>query len=229
MNGKINPINFNISKKKRIEDAKTMTNILAIDTSTEACSAALYASGKITSRYEIAPQRHALLLLPFCDELLAEANLTPADLSAVAFGRGPGSFTGVRIAAAAAQGIATAHRIPVIPVSTLQILAQGAFQENQCAKVYAGIDARMNEIYFGRFEVKNNIMELVGEEVVAPLEKLGLSKNDKTLRVGSAFQTTDILYPHAEMLLAIAVQKYNTHQTVSAEHALPVYLRDNVV
>ncbi|MDX2164576.1 MAG: tRNA (adenosine(37)-N6)-threonylcarbamoyltransferase complex dimerization subunit type 1 TsaB [Gammaproteobacteria bacterium] len=206
-----------------------MTNILAIDTSTEACSAALYVDGKITSRYEFAPQRHALLLLPFCDELLAEANLTPADLSAVAFGRGPGSFTGVRIAAAAAQGIATAHHIPVISVSTLQTLAQVAYQENQCAKVYAGIDARMSEIYFGRFEAKNNIMELVGEEVVAPLEKLGLSKHDKTLRVGSAFQTKDILYPHAEMLLTIAIEKFKNKETLSAELALPVYLRDNVV
>ena len=206
-----------------------MINILAIDTSTEACSAALYADGKITSRYEIAPQRHALLLLRFCDELLVEANLTPADLSAVAFGRGPGSFTGVRIAAAAAQGIATAHHIPAIPVSTLQILAQVAYQENQCAKVYAGLDARMNEVYFGRFEVKNNIMELVGEEVVAPLEKLGLSKTDKTLRVGSAFQATDVLYPHAEMCLTIALEKYKNNETVSAELALPVYLRDNVV
>ncbi len=206
-----------------------MINILAIDTSTEACSAALYANGKVSSRYEIAPQAHAKILLPFCDELLKEANITQADLSAVAFCRGPGSFTGVRIATAAAQGIATAHHIPVIPVSTLQTLAQVAYVENQCSKVYAGIDARMNEIYFGEFEIKNNIMELIGEEVVAPLEKLGLSKQDETLRVGSAFQKTDILYPHAEILLTIALQKYNTHQTVSAEYAVPVYLRDKVV
>lgn len=211
------------------ENKNHMTTILAIDTSTEACSAALYANGKMTSRYEIAPQRHAALLLPYCNELLAEANITPADLSAVAFGRGPGSFTGVRIAAAAAQGIAIAHRIPVIPVSSLQILAQVAFEENQCAKVYVGIDARMGEIYFGKFEVKHHIMEPISEEVVAPLEKLALSDNDKTLRVGTGFQTTDILYPHAEMLLTLAVEKFQQGETVSAEHAIPVYIRDNVV
>jgi tRNA threonylcarbamoyladenosine biosynthesis protein TsaB len=211
-----------------------MTNILALDTSTEACSVALYSDGKISSRYEIAPQRHALLLLPYCDELLAEANIKPADLSAIAFGRGPGSFTGVRIAAAAAQGIAVAHNIPVFPVSSLQVLAQTAYMENQSHKIFAGIDARMGEIYFGKFELnQNNIMELIGEEVVAKLEKLGLDEKkdqkDKAFRAGSAFQTKDIIYPHAEALLAIALNCYQNKKTVSAEVAIPVYLRDNIV
>jgi tRNA threonylcarbamoyladenosine biosynthesis protein TsaB len=198
-----------------------MTNILALDTSTEACSVALYSDGKISSRYEIAPQRHALLLLPYCDELLAEANIKPADLSAIAFGRGPGR-------------IAVAHNIPVIPVSSLQVLAQTAYMENQSHKIFAGIDARMGEIYFGKFELnQNNIMELIGEEVVAKLEKLGLDEKkdqkDKAFRAGSAFQTKDIIYPHAEALLAIALNCYQNKKTVSAEVAIPVYLRDNIV
>jgi len=211
-----------------------MINILALETSTEACSVALYADGKITSKYDLAPQKHAVLLLPYCEELLLAANITPADLSAVAFGRGPGSFTGVRIAAAATQGIAVAHNIPVIPVSSLQILAQGAYSENQSDKVFAGIDARMGEIYFGRYELnKNNtIMELIGEELVAKLENLGLDKinnHRNYFRAGSAFQTQDILYPHAEMLLTIALDQYKNNKTVSAEVAIPVYLRDNIV
>src|SRR5476649_112233 len=106
-NGKTNPISCNIWKNK------IMINILALETSTEACSVALYADGKITSKYDVAPQKHAVLLLPYCEELLLAENMTPADLSAIAFGRGPGSFTGVRIAAAATQGIAIAHNIPV--------------------------------------------------------------------------------------------------------------------
>jgi tRNA threonylcarbamoyladenosine biosynthesis protein TsaB len=208
-----------------------MVNILALDTSTEACSVALYADGKITSRYEIAPQKHALLLLPYCDALLSEANITPAELSAVAFGRGPGSFTGVRIAAAATQGIAIAHNLSVIPVSTLQILAQTAYDKTREEKILAGIDARMGEIYFGQYELnkEKNIMELVGEEVVAKLESLNIDKNNKTFRAGSAFQTKDILYPHAETLLTIALDRYKNNQTVLAEVAIPVYLRDNVV
>ena len=211
-----------------------MVNILALDTSTEACSVALYADGKVSAKYDVAPQKHAVLLLPYCEELLSTANITPADLSAIAFGRGPGSFTGVRIAAAAAQGIAIAHDIPVIPISSLQILAQGAYSENQADKVFAGIDARMGEIYFGRYVLNkdNNIMELMGEEIVAKLENLGLDKiidQKNYFRAGSAFQTKDILYPHAEMLLTIALDHYKNNKTVSAEVAIPVYLRDNVV
>lgn len=207
-----------------------MVAILALETSTEACSVALYLDGKISYKYEVAPQKHAVLLLPYCDELLSEANLKPADLSAVAFGRGPGSFTGVRIAAAAAQGIAVAHNIPVIPVSSLQILAQVAYLKTEASKIYAGIDARMGEIYFGKFELnQNNIMELTGEEVVAKLENLGLSETDKIFRAGSAFQTKDILYPSAEALLTIALDNYHAKKMVTAEVAIPVYLRDNVV
>ncbi|HEV2614148.1 MAG TPA: tRNA (adenosine(37)-N6)-threonylcarbamoyltransferase complex dimerization subunit type 1 TsaB [Gammaproteobacteria bacterium] len=209
-------------------------NILSLETSTEACSVALYADGKITAKYEIAPQKHAVLLLPYCDELLSAANITPADLSAIAFGRGPGSFTGVRIAAAATQGIAIAHDIPIIPVSTLQILAQAAYIKTAEEKILAGIDARMGEIYFGQYELNkaNNCMELIGEEVVSKLENLNLEsidKNNKIFRAGSAFQTKDIVYPSAEALLAIALNYYHANKTSSAEVAIPVYLRDNVV
>jgi tRNA threonylcarbamoyladenosine biosynthesis protein TsaB len=207
-----------------------MVNILALDTSTEACSVALFLDGKISYKFEVAPQKHALLLLPFCDALLSEANMTPADLSAVAFGRGPGSFTGVRIAAAAAQGIAIAHDLPVIPVSSLQILAQVAYMKTGEKKIYAGIDARMSEVYFGKFELdQNNIMELTGQEIVTKLENLHLDETDKTFRAGSAFQTSDIFYPSADALLAIAVNYYQKNKTFPAEVAIPVYLRDNVV
>lgn len=212
-------------------------NILALETSTEACSVALYTQDKIFSRYKVAPQKHAELLLNYCDELLSENNLSPENLSAIAFGRGPGSFTGVRIATAAAQGIAIAHHIPVIAVSSLQILAQLGYKKFGAEKIYAGIDARMGEVYFGEYELnkksgKNNnnfIMELIGEERVGKLENLQLDNNKLIPRVGSAFQQNDILFPHAEVLLEIALEKFNHNQIISAELAMPVYLRDNVV
>lgn len=212
-----------------------MLTILAIDTSTEACSAALYVDGKISFRYEVAPQKHAALLLNYCDELLAEANITPADLSAVAFGRGPGSFTGVRIATAAAQGIAIAHNMAVIPVSSLQILAQVGYKKFGHEKIYAGIDARMGEIYFGEYQLNknNNLMELVGQEVVNKLENLKLEPETKQResygRIGSAFQKDNTLFPHAEILLEIALEDYKNKKMVEAQVAMPVYLRDNVV
>src|SRR5690554_2590516 len=103
--------------------------ILAIETATEACSAALLIDDAILERYELAPQRHNRLILPMIESLLAEAGIKISQVDAVAFGRGPGSFTGVRIAAGVAQGIAFGADLPVVPVSTLAALAQDALTE----------------------------------------------------------------------------------------------------
>ena len=144
--------------------------ILAIDTATEACSAALYLGGEITRQYRVAPRQHSHIILPMIDQLLAESGVRVAELDALAFGRGPGSFMGVRIAAGVTQGIALAWDLPVVPVSTLAAIAQTAYSETGATRVLSAIDARMNEVYWAAYRLSDNgCMHLVGEEsVIAP-------------------------------------------------------------
>jgi tRNA threonylcarbamoyladenosine biosynthesis protein TsaB len=222
-----------------------MPTILAIETATEACSAALYHQGKTTSKYQVAPQQHANLILFMCDELLREANLLPAQLSAIAFGRGPGSFTGVRIAVAVAQGIGVAHDLPLIPVSSLQALAQAAYQKHHIKKVLAGIDARMQEIYWCSFELIDGLMTPVDEEIVAKAEHLPVPDDANWLGAGSAWRSyapvlqekfasivqsfDENLFPSADVLLPYAIKAFAEGEIINAENAVPVYLRTDVV
>lgn len=130
--------------------------LLAIETSTEACSVALWLDGHVHERHQIAPRRHTDLVLPWCDALLAEAGIGKHALDAIAVGRGPGAFTGVRLAVAIVQGMALALDRPVLPISTLAALALPAlalpaFAAAGDARVLAAIDARMGELYLGLF------------------------------------------------------------------------------
>ena len=132
--------------------------ILAIDTATEACSAALYVDGKVRSHYQLAPREHSLLILKMVEQLLVDANAKVKQLDAITFGRGPGSFMGLRIAAGVVQGIAYAHDIPVIPLSTLQVIAQRARRSARswdprsffASSMYAG-ERRYSWIFPSRF------------------------------------------------------------------------------
>src|SRR5690606_37846584 len=124
-------------------------NLLAFETSTEACSVALWRDGEVAERFELAPRRHAEPALPCAEALLAEAGLARSHLDAIAVGRGPGAFTGVRLGVAIAQGIALALDRPVLPVSTLLALAARA--PAAAPHVLAAIDARMGEVYLGAF------------------------------------------------------------------------------
>jgi tRNA threonylcarbamoyl adenosine modification protein YeaZ len=125
--------------------------ILAIETATEACSAALVQDGNVIERYVVAPREHNRLILSMIEAVLAEAGVGRTQIDAVAFGRGPGSFTGLRIAAGVTQGIAYGLDCPVLPVSTLAALAFQSFEEAAGEGVYACLDARMGEIYGGLF------------------------------------------------------------------------------
>ena len=221
-------------------------NILAIDTATEACSAALYLDGDISQQYRVAPREHSHIILPMLDQLLEQAGIGLTDLDAVAFGRGPGSFMGVRIAAGVIQGIAFAWKLPVVPVSTLAAIAQTAHAVTGAANVLAAIDARMNEVYWGAYCLSDDgCMQLVGEEKVVAPEGVsvpaecdwtgagtGWAAYGEPLRAAIApvelvAQLDDCL-PSAASIARLAVADYRAGRHVTAAQAVPVYLRDNV-
>jgi tRNA threonylcarbamoyladenosine biosynthesis protein TsaB len=219
--------------------------LLAIDTSAEACSAALDIDGEVAERFAIQPQRQSELILPMMDDLLAEAGLVVADLDALAFGRGPGSFTGVRIATGVVQGAAFAADIPVVPVSTLAALAQGHLRETGHARVLAAFDARMNEVYWAAcVPDASGTMRAVGAELIVPPGEVPLPDGGGWHGVGSgwgAYAATlrerlgdrvTVVRPdalcRARDVARIAAVDFAAGLAVPAEQALPVYLRDQV-
>ena len=221
--------------------------ILAIDTSTEACSAALFIDGVITEQYQLAPREHTQLILNMIEKLLSDAKLKVTDLDALAFGCGPGSFTGVRIATGIVQGLAFASDLPVIPVSTLAAIAQLTYENHQQKKVIAGIDARMGEMYWGCYSLdENNLMQLNGEEKVSAAKMVAIDKNfsNQYCGAGSAWdsyaeqlneklgeQITAIYadyFPRSASIVKLAAAAFNKGEAVTAEEAQPVYLRNDV-
>jgi len=144
--------------------------LLAIDTSGAACSAALRINDRVLHRFERAPRRHGELILSMADALLREADLRPAALDALAFGRGPGAFTGLRIAAAVTQGIALGAGLPVVGISTLAALAQGAARRHGAGRVLAAFDARMDEVYWGAYAADEAglMRPLIDDQVCGP-------------------------------------------------------------
>ncbi len=221
--------------------------LLAIETATEACSAALMVDGETCERFEIAPRRHAELILSMMDGLLAEAGLGLQDLDALAFGRGPGSFTGVRIAAGVIQGAAFGAELPVVPVSTLAALAQGAVRETDHTHVLAAIDARMREVYWGAYVADaKGIVRLQGEESVCPASNVQIPDDRGWMGCGTGWQTCgsvlrnrlgtaltgqqqDGRLPHARDVAILGTVGYAAGRAVDAGEAIPVYLRDRVV
>jgi len=212
--------------------------LLAIDTSTEACSAALLIGDDIRARYELAPRRHAQLILPMVDELMNEAGLRPRDLDALAFGRGPGAFTGLRIAAGVIQGIAFGADLPVVPVSSLAALAQGLCRERRVERV-------LGEVYWGvyRRDAEGRAAALDHDRLCAPTAVPALEGGDwygagsgwqhygelLVARLGPAVRQWDgQRYPAAEDVAWLGAAGYARREAVPADAALPVYLRDEV-
>lgn len=226
-----------------------MTTILAIETATEACSAALLAGDEILHKFEHQPQQQARLILPMIDALLAEAGLVPGKLDAIAFGCGPGSFTGLRIAAAVTQGIAVAGDLPVLPVSTLAAIAQGVHRRHGETRVLSAIDARMQEVYWGIYKLNGEgLMALQEQEHVLPPAQVltpevaedwcgagsGWLAYPEILRSRLAGQGCSVaqvyqeVWPEAFDVLTLALPLYLNGAGLDAAQAIPTYLRDKV-
>ena len=219
--------------------------ILAVDTATEACSAALLVGDKLFSRWEEAPRDHTRKILPMVQAVLEDAGISLSDLDAIAFGRGPGAFTGVRSGISVAQGLAFGAGGPRIGSSTLAAMAQGAYRLDGAEQVLTAIDARMNEVYFGRYELIDGRMQLVGDEVVsepaALVDVRGKLAGPVTC-VGTGFETygetlsgladelaeSQVRFPAAEDMLPLARAAWLAGEAVPVEQATPVYLRDKV-
>ncbi len=220
--------------------------ILAIDTATEACSVALNDNGATFAHFELCPREHTQRILPLVNDVLMEGDVALADLDALAFGRGPGSFTGVRIGIGIAQGLALGAELPMIGVSTLATMAQGAWRQTGATRVLAAIDARMGEVYWAEYQRdENGVWQ--GEETEAVLKPEAVSARLAELdgawaTVGTGWKAwpemgantgltlTDgnVELPAAQDMLPIALQMFAEGHTVAVEHSEPVYLRNEV-
>jgi len=221
-----------------------MMNILALDTCTESCSAALLYEGEVFEQVEMTQRGHSDLILGMMDGLFRQAGASISAIDTVVFGRGPGSFTGVRVGVGVAQGIAFARDIPVIPVSTLLAVAQGAADKLDSDFIAVAMDARMGEIYCASYQRINGIVELLGSERVCPPEQFtphseqqwmgvgtGWGEYNDVLRENFAASVVDVAvahYPNAAVMIKLAKIEAEAGRMLAAEQALPVYLRDNV-
>ena len=218
--------------------------LLAVETSTEACSAALHIDGEVAERFEIAPREHTKLILPMIDTLMADAELKPQQLDALAFSRGPGSFTGVRISTGVIQGIAFGADLPVVPVSTLAAIAQNYFKTGESNCAFTAMDARMGEIFWAVYQKNSQgFAELTGKEMVTAAENI-IIPEQQGIGIGSAWGVyqhalADCLgtlligyevehLPRASAIADLGVLGLINNQAVDVEKAMPVYLRDKV-
>lgn len=220
--------------------------LLGIETATEACSAALYLDGEIVERYEVAPRKHNELILTMCEQVLAEAEVALTSIDALAFGCGPGAFTGLRIAASVTQAISLAHDLPVASISTLANLAQQIKMQTG-ERVLTAIDARMDEIYWAIYEKnQQNSLDLIVEECVQASNSIEAQQMEKVnYGWGTGWQTykDDLAskskleaqaingqaLPRASTTVELGAIKYRDNDMVDAVNVLPVYLRNQVV
>lgn len=221
-------------------------NILAFDTSSSACSVALYVensrySGQVFAAHELTPMQHTSVILPMIQSLLDSAGITPDRLDAIAFGCGPGSLTGIRVAASLAQGLAYAHALPVIPVSSLAAAAQAAYMQHGWQRLLVAVDARMNQIYWGGYQVENSLVSPVFPEVLTVVEAVTSVPREAWSAIGDGWKVhgsqliaglgcepmhmDDTQVATAEAIICIAKERFKKREWVGAAEALPVYLR----
>lgn len=220
-----------------------MTTILALESSADACSVALLKDGRVEQRFELAPRQHTRLMLPMVDELLGEQGCRLADVDVFAFGAGPGSFTGLRIAVGLVQGLAFALDRPVVAVPSLLGLAVTALREYDFSvgqTLAVAIDARMEEIYWATFKVTEDgplISDPVAVVALAELPELEAG----FIAIGNAWGLPELsamamsasavfvdVVPHAQDLIPLAQAMFDAGNFTSAAEAVPDYVRNTV-
>lgn len=218
--------------------------LLAIETTTEYCSAALSSgAGEPLFRHVHAPREQTQRILPMIDALLAESGWSLRELDAIAYANGPGAFTGVRIGAAVAQGLAFGADVGMVGICSLRTLAQAAWRERGVDRVMASFDARMGEIYAGVFAQHQGLMQALDDVIVCKPEALPMRwASGRYAGVGSAWgsyadalaaqldimQQYPDLAPSAVDVATLAIDHLARHPALAPEQALPVYLRDDV-
>ena len=218
--------------------------ILAVDAATEACSAALLRDGEVTERFEVIERGHAGRLLPMVDELLRESGLMVRDLDGVALGRGPGGFTGLRIAAGIAQGLAAGSVRPVLPVSNLAAVAAGAARTSGATRILVCMDARMGQVYWAAYDCSGAVPMAVTDERLADPAAVAPPPGAPWFGAGHGFIAYPVLaerlgaqlagidgtlLPRAEDIARIAAVDLAAGKGLDAAQGLPVYLRNDVV
>lgn len=220
-------------------------NLLALDSSTEACSAALWTDAGVIARFELAPRRHTQLLLPMAYELLAEASISLRQLDGIGFGQGPGSFTGIRITVGLIQGLAMGLDCPVHGISTLAALASRCMRLHAAEHVAVALDARMNQVYWGQYEKGSGDeclpqqQDQLRDPSAIPLlgsgtwqvAGAGWSRYKEALSSASGLSPEIApveLYPHAEDIARLAAFQARQQPGIPATQIKPVYLRQQV-
>jgi tRNA threonylcarbamoyladenosine biosynthesis protein TsaB len=214
--------------------------VLALDTSTEYCSVALWQDGAVVEHCELAGQQHSEMLIGMLDALLREAGVKIAQMDGIAFGKGPGSFTGVRIACGAAQGLALGANIPVAGICTLEALAEASGK----SRVIAALDARMGEVYHAVYEKHEDAWATASDPCLCNPEDAPLVRGGDWFGAGSGFamhgkalvarygrQLRGIdgsLVPQAAAIATLGAALIALGRGVDAAQALPLYLRDKV-
>lgn len=219
-------------------------NLLALDTCTENCSTALLIEGQVFAVNEMTQRGHSKHILGMLDSLFQQSCSDLSAIDAIVFGRGPGSFTGVRVGVAVAQGIAFARDLPVVPISTLAAVAQTAYVKHAVSSISVALDARMGEVYQADFGIEDGLAVALTEEQVMAPEKIrplddrdwfgagsGWSEYQQVLTDNFTDQLMAIdstIYPSAEAMLPLAQALLARGEYKLAHQALPIYLRNNV-
>ncbi len=221
--------------------------LLALDTSSLACSVALQLDEQILDRHEERHRQHTRILLPMISSLLADAGITPRELDAIVLGNGPGSFIGVRIAASVAQGLAFGSGLKIVPVSSMAAIAAQVFAEQAVKEVVVAQDAHMQEVYLGIYGSDDGGLpvESIAERLhgQSAIPEIGKAKSGQRVAAGHGWQrypalleanrtffadVLDIHYPSARHLLPLGADLIGRGAVVDPEDIVPAYLRKKV-